>query len=241
MLDNKQQGNPDSSQAQLDAIDQSIEDMLRENAELQAQESSESVEQEDTSKTLDLIKRRQQKQARESTIVYEVSPERLEKLYEKMLRNETDTLDQLLEILASAVGFTGGMQKFLDVAVNQLQLGDINLKKEKFDPIVESMLDNKILALFLNTLTENKEQDSIREVENTINSKLMHGYFNLTQKEDLSKKSREIPLSSSIAELQRAITHSIKELSLEVGRNDNKQTTQQEIFLRKLETLLKKR
>jgi regulator of replication initiation timing len=230
---------PEADQA-LSEIDSKIEEMLRENEAI-AQETqldtetlvADETKAIDSSSTIETLaaRRRVQQSKDDVNQIYEVPQERLDELYATMLKGESDILEQLLNLLASSVGFTGGMQKFLDVAVNQLKLGDIDLKKEKFDPIMEQFLDIKILTLLINTLTGGQDKDTLKDIELNIYNKLMHNFFNLTPKD---------PSTSILTDLQRSLTSGLKELSFEVSKGSTKQGEVNNSFLRKLEHTLKR-
>lgn len=224
---------PQAEEALLD-IDKRIEEMLKENSSLGETDPqpAPTISADDLDAMTSRRKGQQTKEeAKDISQIYEVPPERLDKLYQEMLQKENETLDNLLEMLAASVGFNGGMQKFLDVVINQLKLGDINLKKERFDPIMQHFLDLKVVMLLLNTLSDGRDKEALDEIALSINNKLMHSFFNLLPKDNSF---------NLITDLQRSLTSGLKDLSFEVSKGSSKQNEAHNAFLKKLENVLKK-
>lgn len=224
---------PEAEQ-RLSEMDKQLEEMLRENEALFNQQEdreppinpSEVLENANTRK-------RVQSHKEEINQIYELSQEELKDLYDSMMEGEDNTVSELLKLLASSISFTGGMQKFLDVVVNQLKLGDIDLKKEKFDPIMQQFLDLKVLMLLINTITKGEYKEDLKETETTIYNKLVFGYFNLNTKE-------RDTTSESIMSLQKTLSNNIKDLSFEVSKNASKQQEGHTNFLKKLDETFKR-
>lgn len=223
---------PEAEQSLAD-IDAKIEEMLLENEALLDQK------QPDTEQLLKDTKRKRRsstpKEDKDINQIYSLSQHELESLYKQMRNGEDETIKKLLELLVSSISFTGGIQKFIDVAVNQLKLGDVDLKKEKYDPIMQQLLDLRILTLLTNTLTNNEYKSSLEQTESELHSKLLYNYFNIAPK-DANKDT----LTPAISNLQRTLASGIKDLGFEVSRNSNKQNESYNNFLRKLDESLKK-
>lgn len=224
-----------AAEKSLAEIDAKIEEMLLENEALLDRDGVESKEP-DAERLIEETRRKRLATAKEGfNQIHSLSESQLNQLYDKMKREEDKTLANLLDLLVSSVSFTGGMQKFIDVAVNQLQLGDIDLRKDKYDPIMQQLLDLRILILLTNALTNEEYKSSLQLTEAELHSKLLYNYFNISSK-DVPKDT----LTPAISNLQRTLASGIKDLSFEVSKNSNKQNESHNVFLRKLDDSIKR-
>lgn len=224
-----------NSNPDLGILDEQIlNEMIEESEDIQEDTSSKVLPIHDS--LLTTLNAKVEKTDKETS--YILNTEDLTSFCEKIAETEEQVFQELLRILSITIGFSGGTQKFLDTAINQLRLGDIQLKKEKLDSVIEGMVEIKVLVFFLKLQQPHKEQE-FTDLEATLCSKLLTTVFGLGKESPSTAETSLLPLITSTNTLNKNLTPILQDLRDIITRSTKANSDQQHTLVKKLDALAK--
>lgn len=164
-----------------------------------------------------------------------VPAEEVDSLLETIGIKEEKILNTLLsDVLTDSLAFNGGVQRFLDVVSNQLNLQEIEFNSSRYEQIIELLTDIKVLTSFLKLQRRPGEQDKrLENLSLDLSIKAVSKFLGLGTEETSSTDQQ-------ITNLNSLLISFLKDFSTEVSRNAEAIKAQNNSFLRELKTLLKK-
>ncbi len=167
---------------------------------------------------------------------FTISEESLEKLLEQVEQKEQEVVQNLLTgVLTTSLGFNGGVQKFLDIISNQLQLQGIEFSGERYGQILELLTDIKVLTALLKlSLPEGLCPQELDKFESNLSCKAVTKFLNLNNSLSPQEDHRE----RSSEDLSGILLAFMKDFSAEVSNNTSSIRNQNAQFLRELKKSL---
>jgi hypothetical protein len=167
---------------------------------------------------------------------FEIPEEQVDALLETIENKEKKILSTLLdEVFTDSLAFNGGIQKFLDVASNQLSLQGIEFNSTRYERIIELLTDVKVLVSFLKL--QESSGETAKRLDNLsleLSIKAVTAFLNLNHQE-------ADPAEQQINNLNNLFISFLKDFSSEVAKNSDSVRAQNSSFLRELKSLLTKK
>jgi chorismate mutase len=129
----------------------------------------------------------------------------LESVYSKVSGNEDRVFKEVLDLFSVILGFRGGLEKIEEALRIDFNLGDIKVKVEALQRVVDRIADIKTSILFLKLLTKGEKESQVEELEFELYRKALLNYFgfdkSIIDTEDTSFKSNIVQKLNTLEEL----------------------------------------
>lgn len=151
-------------------------------------------------------------------------------------KGENQILKDLLnKVLLPTFAFSGGTQKLMDVVVNQLQLTDVELSGEKYQPIIQMFTDIKVFLIFIKlSMADETRSKQLEDLELQLYIKVIQRFLGLAEDPTQSEVQQQVN------NLNNLLISFLKDFNIELAKNQKEASLQNNLFLKDLKLMLKR-